>query len=131
MAERLIAFTGAVSCERSATVPGLTLRGRTGPGGAGPAAFAFSAPAPADLPDTLEDAVVERLDGGSFRIGSGGREWRMAAAPVHLHRDVGATFYRAVPPRPAPWSKRLFWRVVLLLARSRAGLTLLGALRRS
>jgi hypothetical protein len=49
---------------------------------------------------------------------------------VHLHRDLAAQFYRAIPPRPAPWAKRVFWRLVLGLAASRAGLALLRALRR-
>jgi hypothetical protein len=49
---------------------------------------------------------------------------------VHLHREIAPQFYRAIPPRPAPWAKRVFWRMVLALAASRAGLALLRALRR-
>ncbi len=45
------------------------------------------------------------------------------------HRDVRAAVFAAVPQRRAPIGKRLFWRGVLLLARSRAGLELLGKLR--
>jgi hypothetical protein len=49
---------------------------------------------------------------------------------VHLHRDVAPPFYRALPPRPVPPGKRLFWRLVLALAASRAGLSILRSLRR-
>jgi hypothetical protein len=47
------------------------------------------------------------------------------------HRDVGAAVFAAVPQRPAPWTKRLFWRLVLFLARFPAGLKLLQRLRGS
>jgi hypothetical protein len=49
---------------------------------------------------------------------------------VHLHREIAAPFYAAIPPRQPPWGKRLFWRVVLSLAATGAGLALLKALRR-
>jgi len=49
---------------------------------------------------------------------------------VHLHREVAAQFYHAIPPRRAPWAKRMFWRTVLALGASRMGLRLLRALRR-
>jgi len=74
--------------------------------------------------------VVDDLGGAQYRIGAEQREWLIASPAVHLHRDLGAQFYRAIPPRPAPWAKRVFWRVVLSLAASRAGLALLRALRR-
>jgi len=44
-------------------------------------------------------------------------------------RAVGAEFYRALPPRPVPLPKRVFWRAVLALAGSGMGLALLRALR--
>ncbi len=49
---------------------------------------------------------------------------------MHLHREIAAQFYRAIPPRPVPLLKRWFWRVVLALATSRAGLAALRVLRR-
>ena len=130
MPELLVAFSGPVSCRCTAEAPGLTLTGRSaGPGGEG-VTLAFSAIAPAGCPDTLPDAVVERLGAGHYRLRSGASEWLIGARAVHLHREIAAEFYRAVPARRAPWGKRLFWRVVLALARSRAGLALLKALRR-
>lgn len=47
------------------------------------------------------------------------------------HRDVRAQVLAAVPPRRAPLSKRLFWRVVLFVARYPAGIRLLRRLRGS
>ncbi|HEV3181484.1 MAG TPA: hypothetical protein VGY90_01595 [Steroidobacteraceae bacterium] len=130
MAERLATFRGVVRCRRADTVPGLTLSGGTAEAPDEPTALAFSAVAPADLPGTLEDAVVDHLGGAHYRIGAQRREWLIASPAVHLHREIAAQFYRAIPPRPAPWAKRMFWRVVLALAASRAGLALLRALRR-
>ena len=129
MSERLATFRGAVSCTRARDVPGLTLTGMTAEAPDEPTALAFSAAAPADLPETLHDAVVERLGDGGYRIASASGEWLLPASAAHLHRDVAAGFYRAIPPRPVPWSKRAFWRVVLALAGSRAGLATLRRLR--
>jgi hypothetical protein len=129
MSERLATFCGVVHCRRANTVPGLILSGSTAEAEE-PAALAFSATAPADLPVTLQDAVVDHLGDADYRIGAGQREWLITAPAVHLHRGIAAQFYRAIPPRPAPWTKRLFWRVVLALAASRGGLALLRALRR-
>jgi len=129
MPERLATFCGVVHCRRAHTVPGLILSGSTAEAEE-PTALAFSAIAPADLPVTLEDAVVDHLGGAQYRIGAGQREWLIASPAVHLHREIATQFYRAIPPRPAPWAKRVFWRVVLLLAASRTGLALLRALRR-
>jgi hypothetical protein len=110
-------------------VPGLILSGSTVEAEE-PTALAFSATAPADLPVTLQNAVVDHLGGAAYRIGAGQREWLITSPAVHLHRGIAAQFYRAIPPRPAPWTKRMFWRLVLSLAASRAGLALLRALRR-
>jgi hypothetical protein len=130
MSERLATFRGAVSCARAGDVPGLTLSGLTAEAPDEPTALAFSAASPADLPETLQDALVERLGDGRYRIASSSGEWLLPAGAAHLHREVAARFYRAIPPRPAPWRKRAFWRVVLALAASRAGLAALRRLRR-
>lgn len=42
-----------------------------------------------------------------------------AASRVFVHEDVGARVEATVPPRRVPWSKRLFWQLVLLLLRAR------------
>jgi len=130
MPETLATFRGSVRCERSAYPPALTLTGMTveSPGEA--TALTLSAAVPAECPDTLEDAVVEHLEGAHYRIRSGMRAWPVEAAAVHLHREIAARFYQAIPPRPAPWSKRLFWRAVLVLAASSTGLAALKMLRR-
>jgi hypothetical protein len=130
MSETLATFRGSVRCERSAYLPGLTLTGMTveSPGEA--TALTLSAAAPTNYPEVLEDAVVEHVSGAHYLIRSRSREWQVEAEAVHLHREVAAPFYRAIPPRGAPWSKRLFWRVVLALAASRTGLTALRMLRR-
>src|SRR6202021_284652 len=78
----------------------------------------------------LDNAGVERLGADQYRIASPPREWLIAATAVHLHREIAAQFYRAIPPRPVPRLKRWLWRVVLALAASRAGLAALRALRR-
>lgn len=54
-----------------------------------------------------------------------------AARGDAVHRDVRAEVFAAVPQQPAKLSQRLFWRAVLFLASSRAGLKLLKRLRGS
>jgi hypothetical protein len=130
MAEVLASFASPVSCSRAAEVPGLTLRGDTAEAPGEYTTLAFSAAAPADLPAALVDTVVEHLGGAHYRIRTAGREWLIEAPAVHLHREIAAPFYRAIPPRPASWSKRLFFAAVLALAASRAGIAVLRALRR-
>jgi len=123
--QRIVRFRGGVSCRRDEGPFGLTLIGCTTDRPDELATLAFSGTAPAKLPEALEDATVEQLSGGQYRICSGQREWIIPARSVHLHREVSATFYRAVAPRPPPWSKRLFWRIVLALAASSTGKRLL------
>jgi hypothetical protein len=130
MPERLASFCGVVHCRRVPGVPGLTLSGRTAEAPEEPTALAFSATAPDDLPATLEDAVVDQLGETRYLVATGQRQWLISSPAVHLHREIAAQFYRAIPPRPAPWAKRVFWRIVLALAASRAGLALLRGLRR-
>src|SRR5205807_1789291 len=92
--------------------------------------LAFSAAAPADFPEALEGAVIERVGTHQYRIASAPREWLIEATAVHVHRDIAVPFYRAIPPRRVPLAKRIFWRVVLALAATRTGLALLRRLRR-
>jgi hypothetical protein len=131
MAEALCVFRGTVRCARAAPPLTLTLSGATAVAAQEPSSIAFSgATVPADLPATLNDAEVTRLADGRYRIASAAREWLLTASAAHLTRDVGAEFYRALPPRPVPLGKRLLWRTVLALAGSRIGPALLRALRR-
>jgi len=122
-------FVGAVSCTSRAGAPGVTLGGRSACHPQQPVQLAFSAAAPPDLPAQLADVAVEALPGGIYRVASGARSWSLGPGTVHLHRDVGAAFYRALPPRAAPWPRRLLWGAALRLAGHRLGLALLRALR--
>jgi hypothetical protein len=54
-----------------------------------------------------------------------------AACGDARHRDVRALVFAAVPQRRAPLRKRLFWRIVLLVAQFPAGLRLMKRLRGS
>jgi len=127
---RIVRFRGGVSCRRDDGPLGLTLIGRTTDRPEETAALAFCGLAPAGLPEALEDATVEQVDVGRYRIWSGKREWIFPAHSAHLHREVATMFYRAVSPRLVPWSKRLFWRVVLAMAANPLGRRLLLLLRR-
>jgi hypothetical protein len=114
-----IRFRGWISCRRDGEGPlGLILVGSTLDRPDEVAHFAFSCRAPGDMPDALEDAIVERVGEQRWRIASGAREWVVEGA-AHLHREIAGAFYRAIPPRSVPWRKRLFWRIVLKLAQWR------------
>jgi hypothetical protein len=128
---RVVAFRGGVSCRCDSGEPlGLTLVGWTSEHPEEKVSLAFSGRAPQMLPEVLEDATVDRLGEERYRISSGPREWVVEARAVHLHREIATAFYRAIPPRAVPWSKRLFWRLVLGMAASNWGRRLLLALRR-
>lgn len=129
MSEPVARFAGAVSCERSSGALRFTLSGSSADFPAQPLTVGFTSAAPAGMPAALEDAVVVASAPGVFRIVSPAGEWTVAAAAAHVHRDVAAPFYRAIPPRRAPLAKRVFWRIVLILAGSRTGVALLRALR--
>lgn len=130
MSEPVARFAGPVSCERSAGAVKLLLIGACATAAAQPLRVGF-ATAPAALPAMIHDAVVEETSPGMYRIAAPEGEWTLAAPAAHVHREVGATFYRAIPPRPVPLRKRVFWRLVLMLAASRSGLALLRSLRGS
>ncbi|HUL17765.1 MAG TPA: hypothetical protein VLV29_00740 [Steroidobacteraceae bacterium] len=129
MPETLLDFQGAVRCERSVGALGLTLRGAAGVAG-DTHTLGFSGHAPAELPQVLTAPRVQALGEGRYRIQSGEGAWLLRARAVHLSREVATPFYCALPPRPVPLGKRLFWRAVLALAATRAGLALLRVLRR-
>ena len=123
-------FRGAVACARSPHGPiGLTLTGRSAGQPDEELRVAFAASAPAGFPERLEDVVVERGAAGEYRIADAARSWPITARAVEVHREVAQRFYAAIPPRPAPWSRRALYRAMLVLARSRAAIALLRALR--
>lgn len=104
----------------------LTLVGATLPGSP-PSGFTEAAPdALAQLPARIERGSVEQLDGGRCRISAPDREWMIEVSRFLLHLDASPAFYAALPPRPVPFAKRLFWRIVLGMAGSPLGRWLLG-----
>lgn len=129
--QRIATFRSGVSCRRDTLGPlGLTLIGWTTGHPDEKVSLAFSGAAPDDLPEVLEDPTVDRIDVGRYRISSPQREWIVNATAVHVHRQIATAFYRSLTPRAAPWSKRLFWRLVLALAANPLGKRVLLALRR-
>lgn len=89
----------------------------------------FTDVAPGDVPATVTGARVTVVDGQTYQLESPPEHWLIRARALHVHRDVRADFFQAVPPRRVPLAKRLCWRALLWLAARRSGLRLLGALR--
>jgi len=114
-----IQFRGWVACRREEVRPlGLTLIGATVDRPGEVVRLAFTAGAPHDLPEALEQPRIEQLDTRRFQLTSGSRSWTIDGA-AHVHREVGRAFYEAVPARRVPWRKRVFWRVLLSLVGNR------------
>jgi hypothetical protein len=129
-AESVVTFCGQVDCRFDGGGPlGLILSGHTAQRPEEVVQVAFAGAAPADFPRTLENASVERLGAESFSISSGARVWSVSARAAHVHREVAAAFYEAVPMAPLRWTQRLFWRIVLALAATAAGRSLLRTVR--
>ena len=117
----VVRFLGWISCRRDGEGPlGLILVGRTKDWPDEAVQMAFACAAPADLPEALEEVTVERLDPQHYRLTSGNRSWTLEGV-AHIHREVAGAFYKALPPRPVPLRKRLFWRVMLGLAATGVG----------
>jgi len=125
----LYSFSGRLECRRAAAgALGLTLVGRA----AGELLqLAFKGAPPPDLPAVLEGGELTRVSPERYRLSSSGRSWEIAASALHVHCDVGAAFYAALPPRPVPWQKRMLWGLVLALAARPLGRRLLVRLRRA
>lgn len=125
---QVAAFRGPVTCRR--TADSLTLIGAAADSADDRLILTFISPSMAEVPDSLAAAIVRAVDEHHYRIASASGDLTVEAASLHVHRDIGSVFYRAVPPRPAPLGRRIFWRVVLALAGTRAGKRLLLSLRR-
>ena len=123
----LPAFRGPVTCLRSRSA--LTLAGAAADSADEILLLTFVASAVPDVPAQLDAASVDAVDEHRYRIVSGSQDWIVRATAVHVHRDIGGEFYRAIPPRSAPLRKRLFWLIVLALAGTRAGKRLLLSVR--
>jgi hypothetical protein len=124
----LAAFRGPVVCART---PGaLILTGDAADSQEERLILTFVGPALPEVSEPLRDPEVLALGEHRYRISTPAHGWEIAPRSVHLHRDIGKAFYRAIPPRRVPLRKRLFWRLVLMLAGTRAGRRVLFSLRR-
>lgn len=125
-AQPVIAYRGKVELRLNAASPlGVKLVGRSADTNE-TACLSFVGAPPPNLPSELHDPTVHRIDAASYRLAAGERAWTIPATGIHLHRDVSEVFYRAVPPRPVPLSKRIFWRVIVGLAATPLGRALLA-----
>lgn len=122
-ARPLAVLRGPVSCRR--TPHALILTGLAGEPEQAGLILTFLAAKLPDVPDSLAAAEVLVLDERHYRIVAAEGSWELEASSVHVHRDIAAAFYRAIPPRQVPLRKRLFWRIVLALAGTRPGKRLL------
>jgi hypothetical protein len=120
-------FRGPVACRRTANA--LTLSGAAADAAEGILILTFLSPAPPVLPPSLGAPAVAAVDERHYRIAGASGDWIVETTSLHVHRDVGSAFYRAIPPRPAPLARRIFWRTVMALAGNRAGRRLLLAVR--
>jgi hypothetical protein len=125
----ILRFAGPVQSEAGPGIAGITLLGRiVEPDGQTTAAqlSLICSEAP-DLPANLpKDLTVQTLAAGDVLLRSGAREWRVHCNTWQLHRDVGTTFYAAIPPRRTPWTRRLSWRLLLGVAATSPGRWLLS-----
>ncbi|MBV9912738.1 MAG: hypothetical protein JOZ93_09175 [Sinobacteraceae bacterium] len=126
----LLRMTGAVSCHCDANQSRFLLAGLSADSLCEQVTVAFFVQPPADMPAHLDDVCVERLPDQQICIAASGRRWVLPAHGCFVHREVAERFYQAIAPRRVPLSKRLFWRVVLLLAGNPLGRRLLLLLRR-
>lgn len=124
----LAVFRGPVSCRRSRNA--LALTGAAADPGGGILIVTLTTSVVPDTPDSMEAATIRALDAQHYRITAGSQDWVVTATAAHVHRDIGDAFYRAIPPRAVPLTKRLFLRIVLALAGTRVGKRLLLAVRR-
>jgi hypothetical protein len=123
----LAAFRGEVTCSRTAGA--LTLSGAAADSADDRLILTLISPAIPDMPDSLSAVILTAVGEHRYRIASASGDLVVEATSLHVHRDVGRAFYRAIPPRPVPLRKRLFWSAVLRLAGSRTGKRILASLR--
>lgn len=117
-------FEGPVTWEPGPGPAGITLLGTIGEPNS-PAQLSLIGTQSVQLPATLADVTGEVSPTGVV-LRSGAREWRIVCRTWQLHRDVGRTFYAAIPPRRTPWSRRLSWRLLLGVAATAPGRWLLS-----
>jgi hypothetical protein len=111
-----VKFTGGVECRRSFAVQCITLVGCTESGAQ--VHLSLLGAVDAELPPRLQAAQVEHTGADHYRISSAGGIWTLSGR-CYVHTDATEAFYAAVRPRPVPFAKRLFWRLVLAAAGTR------------
>jgi hypothetical protein len=84
-----------------------------------------------DVRVALEAANAVPAGGRGVHITAREGAYLVAVAGIHVHRDLTDELRRVVPPRAAPWRKRVLWRALLALAASTAGRRLLRGIRRN
>ncbi len=124
---QIVRFSGPVRWEAGPGHAGTTLVGKIveTDGRITAAQLSLSGLGPPPLPPLLNDLVFEVLTAQQLVLRSGVAEWPVRGAAWQLHREVGAAFFAAIPPRPTPWARRLGWTVLLGLAAIRPGRWLL------
>lgn len=128
MPPQILRFAGPVRTVPGPGRGGVTLIGQLAEadGTSTPAQLSLIGEQAPELPAVLADMTFEALTAPQVVLRSGTREWRMACRTWQLHRDAGAAFYAAIPPRLAPWTRRLAWRVLLAAAATAPGQWLLA-----
>lgn len=123
LASQIVHFNGPAKWVGGPGRAGITLLGKiVEPDGSVTAAeLSLSGVQSLQLPPVLHDLSVEARAGQDLVLRSGAREWQVHCNTWQLHRDVGASFYAAVPPRRMPWSRRAAWRLMLGLAATAPG----------
>ena len=124
---QIVRFDGPVKWEAGPGHAGMTLVGKIveSDGRRTTAQLSLSGLVPPPLPPILDDLIFEALTAQDMVLRSGAAEWKVRVTAWQLHRDVGAAFFAAIPPRPTPWARRLGWTVLLALAAIRPGRWLL------
>jgi hypothetical protein len=125
---KVLRFAGPVKAAPGPGRGGITLLGQLAEpdGTSTPAQLSLICEQVPSLPDELNDVIFEALTAPQIALRDGAREWRIDCVTWQLHRDVGAMFYAAVPPRVAPWTRRLAWRALLGTAATAPGQWLLA-----
>jgi hypothetical protein len=129
----MLRFNGPVRCVAGPGRMGVTLVGRIveTDGATTAAQLSLHGLEPAQLPPTLNDVAFQALSAQEMLLRSGAREWSVRGNGWQLHRDVGAMFYAAIPPRRTPWTRRLAWSAMLHIAAIGPGRWLLARLARA
>jgi hypothetical protein len=124
----ILRFEGPVTWQAGPGPAGITLLGRIveSDGRTTPAQLSLICSERPELPFKLSDVTLEKSSAAEVLLRSGAREWRVHCNTWQLHRDVGAAFYAAIPPRRTPWTRRLSWRLLLGVAATAPGRWLLS-----